>query len=250
MRSRHGFTLVELLVVVSIIALLLSILLPALGAARVVARRVKCAANARSLLQGSVMLAADNRGHFRLTHRFLPESNAHDMDYDPTLRLAADHISWIPAHYGEDLEEVGQGIDALRCPERGREYIRKNTNPPAWRTSYYIMAGRDSEAFLPVRGKTWVAPRTTWDNSDLIMVADVTERGTFNPPNATGSHGQRGLVTGHQYALPDEIGVIGSNIGTADGAVAFEPVGNLEEFSAAAGGAVTGFWPDVPSYDE
>ena len=61
-RPRRGFTLVELLVVIGIIALLLSILLPALNKAREDAKRVRCLSNQRQLVMAWQMYASENKG--------------------------------------------------------------------------------------------------------------------------------------------------------------------------------------------
>lgn len=58
---RRAFTLIELLVVVAVIALLISILLPALSSAREQARTVKCVVNARSFVLATNLYAADNK---------------------------------------------------------------------------------------------------------------------------------------------------------------------------------------------
>ena len=58
---RRAFTLIELLVVIAIIAVLVAILLPALGQARKAGKSTSCLGNGRGIGQALTMYTGDNR---------------------------------------------------------------------------------------------------------------------------------------------------------------------------------------------
>jgi prepilin-type N-terminal cleavage/methylation domain-containing protein len=61
-RSQSGFTLVELLVVIGIIAILIALLLPALNRARESAKRTACASNMRQVVLALQQYMQDHKG--------------------------------------------------------------------------------------------------------------------------------------------------------------------------------------------
>jgi prepilin-type N-terminal cleavage/methylation domain-containing protein/prepilin-type processing-associated H-X9-DG protein len=72
----RGFTLVELLVVIGIIAMLVSVLLPALNKAREAANMVKCASNLRQIGQAYTMHAAEHKNYVPTAGLIHPPYNA------------------------------------------------------------------------------------------------------------------------------------------------------------------------------
>ena len=99
---RDAFTLIELLVVVAIIALLISILLPSLAEAREQGKRVKCAANLRSIGQAVANCWNDNKGY-----------NPNWDDGEQAARM----LTWVDCLYDMDYTA---NLDVTFCPSDTR----------------------------------------------------------------------------------------------------------------------------------
>lgn len=78
-QSRQAFTLIELLVVIGIIAILISILIPVLGAARESANRAKCASNLRQIGIAMHDYASDHKQYPRVCAHLDDDTGKEDV---------------------------------------------------------------------------------------------------------------------------------------------------------------------------
>ena len=159
--SRRGFTLVELLVVIGIIALLISILMPALSAAKEQANNTKCAANLRTIGQTMLMYAADNKD-------MIPADYHYDQQYKDG------HIFW--------AESFGKMLNKRLPDVPNHSVSRDATLADYFRTKYrinvYFCPSYPNESDpLNYIINGWLVDLTASGNSTAQSMTKVKRRG-------------------------------------------------------------------------
>ena len=137
--GKKAFTLVELLVVISIIALLLSILYPVIAKARIISKQLICSTNLSHVAKVIILYSADNNGDIII---------ASEMQHSTTLEgfHSAWHIALMP-YIGQEIEKnpLENYAKLWICPSDKDPYPRGHLNSPHEGMTSYGLNGYSSE---------------------------------------------------------------------------------------------------------
>jgi prepilin-type N-terminal cleavage/methylation domain-containing protein len=149
--KRSGFTLVELLVVIGIIAVLVAILLPSLARARELARRTKCAANLHNIGLACHMFAGEHKGVLPMTYQMPSATYPFRFPVVISMDDTLEHSLTTPwTNYGtcwSTFNSYGATPDIFQCPSTGNQLriLDASSAPAEWGpvvwTDYIYVAG-------------------------------------------------------------------------------------------------------------
>lgn len=235
MRSQRGFTLVELLIVVGIIAVLVAILFPVLHIAREHARRVVCANRLHQLDQAVGVYATANDGN-------LPTGLRNDGE---------EHTVWMPTETMNAIFQILATTDlaTFACPnlESAMPFgpftfvSAANPNGSAWVIGYAYQGGHVK--LMQLYG--WQSPLHLRDRSDLVVFSDLNDYATSDDWTMV-SHKRScdGVFTYYfDGATPAVAGGEGGFAAYLDGSVQWKNLSEMTDHYISTGGTqYHGLW--------